>query len=369
LNGSAAQPLQTAPSILIILMGSLGDIARGLCLVSHLKAHLPKSRISWLVEPKWKELVRLHHQIDRVIVFQRAWRFSALQQLYADLAQDHFDLTLDLQRILKSGFFSLLSGARRRIGFHRRNAKELNWLFNNEHIDYFSDDLPKIRHYLKFAEYLGLAPPENLEFGLSSLNTAVTAPPAVAVLKAPYIAVVLGASWASKHWIFEGYRQLLEAILATHKLGVVLVGDHLQTSVAAELSASVNQAGLINLVGRTTLLELTAVLKAAAVGIGPDSGPAHLAAAVRTPFVTLFGPTSPRRTAPFGCEHLVVKSELDCTPCYQKRCPAPHKFCMARITATQVLEKMSDALAAPTDAVAAMHPITPTVQAENSGSL
>jgi ADP-heptose:LPS heptosyltransferase len=344
LNESVAQKTQTAPSILIILMGSLGDIARGLCLVSHLKAHLSQSRISWLVEPKWAELIRLHNQIDRVIVFQRAWRFSALRQLSADLAQDHFDLTLDLQRILKSGFFSLLSGSKRRIGFHRRNAKELNWIFNNEHIDYYSDDLPKIRHYLKFTEYLGLPPPATLEFGLSSLSTAVTAPPAVSALQDPFIAVVLGASWASKEWLFDGYRHLVEHILSTRELSVVLVGDHTQAAMAKELSASVNQPGLINLVGRTTLRELTAVLKAAAVGTGPDSGPAHLAAAVRTPFVTLFGPTSPRRTAPFGCEHLVVKSELSCSPCYQKRCPDLNKLCMARITAEQVAEKVFEAL-------------------------
>jgi ADP-heptose:LPS heptosyltransferase len=347
---SAALKSPTALSILIILMGSLGDITRGLCLVSHLKAHWPQSRISWLVEAKWEALVRLHHQIDRVIVFQRAWRFSALRQLYADLAQDHFDLTLDLQRILKSGFFALLSGAKRRIGFHRRNAKALNWIFNNEHIDYYSDDLPKILHYLKFTEYLGLPPPVTLEFGLTSLNAALTAPAAVSTLKNPFVAVVLGASWLSKEWLFEGYRQLIEHILLTRELSVVLVGDHTQAAMARELSARVNQSGLINLVGRTTLLELTAVLKAATVGTGPDSGPAHLAASVRTPFVTLFGPTSPQRTAPFGYEHLVVKSDLGCTPCYQKRCPDLKHPCMARITAEQVSAKIAAALAARTSA-------------------
>jgi len=99
-------------SILIILMGSLGDITRGLCLVSHIKTNLPGSCITWLVEPKWADLVRFHPQIDKVIIFKRAWRISALWKLYRDLDQEHFDVTLDLQRILKSGFFSLLSGAR-----------------------------------------------------------------------------------------------------------------------------------------------------------------------------------------------------------------------------------------------------------------
>ena len=126
--------IPAAPSILIILMGSLGDVARGLCLVSHIKAHRPESRITWLVEPKCADLVGLHPQIDHVIEFKRKRPVAALRDLYQNLQKEHFDITLDLQRILKSGFFSLLSRAKRRIGFHRKNAKELNWLFNNESI-------------------------------------------------------------------------------------------------------------------------------------------------------------------------------------------------------------------------------------------
>jgi len=107
---SSYKNIPTAPSILIILMGSLGDVARGLCLVAHLKANLPQCRVSWLVEPKWAELVKIHAQIDKVITFQRAWRFSAVWELHRNLRQESFDITLDLQRILKSGFFTAVRG-------------------------------------------------------------------------------------------------------------------------------------------------------------------------------------------------------------------------------------------------------------------
>ena len=333
-----------SPSILIILMGSLGDVARGLCLVSHIKTNLPRSRISWLVEPKWAQLVRYHNQIDNVIVFQRAWRLSALWHLYKDLHQEHFDITLDLQRILKSGFFSLLSGAARRIGFHRRNAKEFNWLFNNEHIGYQNDSLTKIRHYLRFTEHLGLPEPNTPEFGFSSLNANEASPRVVADLNQPFVAVVLGASWKSKDWFFEGYLGLIRHILSALKLQVVLLGDDSRKALAEDLSQSVNLPGVINLAGKTSLMELTAVLKKAAAGVGPDSGPGHLAAAVGTPFVSLFGPTSPNRTAPFGYEDLVIASSLDCAPCYRKRCPDHHNQCMVRIDSSQVAEKLFKAL-------------------------
>ncbi|NNL76979.1 MAG: glycosyltransferase family 9 protein [Desulfobacterales bacterium] len=331
-------------SILIILMGSLGDVARGLNLVSHIKSNLPQSRITWLVETKWAELVRFHAQIDEVIVFKRAWHYSALWELYRDLSRRQFDITLDLQRILKSGFFSLLSGARRRIGFHRRNAKEFNWIFNNEHIDYQSDKLPKIEHYLKFTEYLGLPDPDTIDFGVSSSKLRQMLPSVIAGLKNPFIAIVLGASWESKNWLFEEYLNLVQHILSDRKLQVVLVGDRSQTTASKALSQRVNESDLINLVAQTSLLELAAVLQAAVSGIGPDSGPGHLAAAVGTPYVTLFGPTSPERTAPYGCEHLVVQTELECSPCYERQCPEHNQRCMRDICADAVIKKLSLAL-------------------------
>jgi ADP-heptose:LPS heptosyltransferase len=341
---SSIKRIPSSPSILIILMGSLGDVARGLCLVDHIKTNLPQSRVTWLVEPKWSELVRLNRQIDSVIIFKRACRLSAVWGLFKDLRREHYDITLDLQRILKSGFISLLSGANRRIGFHRRNAREFNWVFNNEHIGYYSDDLPKIYHYLKFTEYLGLSEPEKLEFGFSSLNPPETAPQIIAEMNQPYIVVVLGTAWESKNWNYEGYVGLIQRVLADRTLKVVLVGDSSRATLAATLAEKFQTPDVIDLVGRTSLVQLAAVLKAAAVGVGPDSGPGHVATAVKTPFVTLFGPTSPQRTAPYGNHHLVVDAELSCAPGYKKRYADRNKQCMNSIHPDAVMEKVSLAL-------------------------
>jgi ADP-heptose:LPS heptosyltransferase len=332
-----------SPSILIILMGSLGDIVRALCLVSHIKLHLPNSRVSWLMEARWTKLIQFHHQIDKVYIFRREWRISAFWQLYKELSQEHFDIALDLQRIFKSGLFSLLSGAKRRIGLHRSNTKELNWLFNNEHIPYFSEDLSKLSHYLKFIEQLGLPEPSELEFGFDPLDVRKMAPPAVAEIQNCFIAVVMGSSWETKDWYFEGYRQIVEQILSVQKLHVVLLGDNSQKPAAQRLAKKMNSTKVLDLTGNS-LVEMTAVLKAAAAGVGPDSGPGHLAAAVGTPYVTLFGPTPPDRHAPYGCEHLVVQSEKDCAPCYKKRCPDRNRECMYQINSQTVMEQLSKAL-------------------------
>ena len=335
--------IPAAPSILIILMGSLGDVARGLCLVSHIKAHRPESRITWLVEPKCADLVGLHPQIDHVIEFKRKRPVAALRDLYQNLQKEHFDITLDLQRILKSGFFSLLSRAKRRIGFHRKNAKELNWLFNNESIPDCDENLPKLGHYLKFTEHLGLPEPNRLDFGLKSLDVNKLIPPAVAAIQNSFIAVVMGSSWESKDWNFEGYGQLVQHVIKNLKRHVVLLGGGDQWTVAEKQLQKANSPNIINLTGNS-LIEMTAVLQAAAAAVGPDSGPGHLAAAVGTPYVTLFGPTPASRHVPYGCEHLIVQSGLDCAPCYQRQCPDRNNQCMQNIELDDVVEKISMAL-------------------------
>ena len=332
-----------SPAILIILMGSLGDIIRALCLICHLKSHWPQSRISWLVEARWTELIRLHRQIDKVIIFRREWRASALWQLYKELSQQDFDITLDLQRIFKSGLFSLLSGAKRRIGVHRNNAKELNWLFNNEHISYVDDNLSKLSHYLKFTEQLGLPAATALDFGFDRFDRNKILPTAVVEIQNSFIAVVMGSSWETKDWYFEGYCRLVQQILSFLKRDVVLLGDSSQSPAARRLSKNMDSHKVIDLTGNS-LVEMTAVLKAAAAGVGPDSGPGHLAAAVGTPYVTLFGPTPPGRHAPYGCDHLVVQTEKDCIPCYKKRCPGRNRECMYDIDPERVMEKLIKAL-------------------------
>ena len=198
-----------AERILIILMGSVGDVARGLVVVDKLKRRYPNSHIAWLVEPTCAPIVGLHPQVDQVIVFERKRGIRALPQLRNQLRALKADLTLDLQRHFKSGFFSWLSAASRRIGFNRRDCKEFNWIFNTERISAFSQDQPKLLHYLKFVEYLGGDTSEPYSFGISSKReVGGIMPPAEGL-----VGIVLGSRWKSKDWLLQGYQRLILAIL------------------------------------------------------------------------------------------------------------------------------------------------------------
>lgn len=330
-------------SILIVLTGSLGDIARALCLPAHFKEHWPGTRITWLVESRWKDLVSNHPHIDRTVVFERAWRIAAVTNTLKQLRSESYDIALDLQRILKSGLMSKASGAGRRVGFHPRNAKEFNWVFNNEHIGFYSDHLPKLQHYLKFAEHLGLPAPASLDFGLLPTHTA-RGSAQLEKVNHPFIAVVTGSSKVSKDWHFEGYCELITKFIAAGNHSVVLLGDRTQAGTARRLTERLQSEQVIDLVDRTSLPELVAILSQADAAVGPDTGVGHLAAAIKTPYVTLMGPTAAKRVAPYGCDHLVVQGDTPCAPCGDKKCRQPQYDCMGAIGADAVFSMLESAM-------------------------
>ena len=336
--------LPPSPAFLIVLMGSLGDVTRGLCLVSQIKACFPGSSITWLIEPKCKEVVTFHPQIDTLLVFDRPNWKQSLKDLFNTLRTSHFDCVLDLQRHFKSGFFSFLSGAPCRIGFHKKNAKEFNWIFNNNHIPYVYEYYPKLFHYLTFTEFLGCPRPESLDFGFSGPRLLLMAADVLSKVRRPFIAIVLGTTWVSKEWFFDSYARLIGDLLKETSLHVVMVDTMAKYDMACELEKKTQSSRLINLVGKTSILELAAVFKEASVGVGPDCGSAHISAAVKTPYVTLFGPTSPERTAPYGSEDLVVSVNMACAPCYKRKCPQKDTPCMRNITVEDVKEKIFQGL-------------------------
>ena len=345
-NRSTGEPASNA-SVLLVLTGSLGDVTRGLCILPAIKSQRPDLKISWLVDSRYAEILHGNPSIERVFVFDRRQGASALLKLRRELNAAHFDVCLDLQRHFKSGVFSLMSHAPRRIGFHRRNTKEFNWLFNNERIGFYPDSLPKINHYLKFLSHLGLNDGGRPRFELDYISPSEKASGILASMGGPFIALVLGSAWQSKDWPEPHYAGLVSRILAETDYRILLLGDASRKQMSQRILNSAASQRVFNCAAETTVKDLFPLLKAGTAAVGPDSGPGHVAAAVGTPYISLFGPTSPERTAPFGCEHLVVRTSLTCQPCYRRRCPGLGEACMRGISVAMVLEKLLPVLKNP----------------------
>lgn len=338
-------------SVLVVLLGAIGDVTRALPLVVRIKNAWPDCKITWAVEPKSRELLDNHPAVDEVIVFQRHGGWPAFRSFLKELRSSRYDVTLDLQRHLKSGVVSWSSRSRRRIGFHRKNAKEGNWLFNNYRVPVRDDRFSKIRHYQLFGDLLGLPPLEPLDFGLmpdealskhaeylierafSEIGVQTPAPDR-------RVAFIIGSSWKSKLWPARGFSELSERLYREAGVLPIFVGGAGEAPLVHEIRAYVPNVPCASVVGRTKLRELAAVFTRVRIAVGSDSGPAHIAAAVGTPVVTLWGPSDPVRNAPYRNESRILQSAIGCAPCLRRTCPGLDNLCMFDIPAKAVFQSV-----------------------------
>lgn len=328
--------------ILIILHGSIGDVTRALPLANLLRRGFPKASLAWAVEPASFPLLQHYPAVDEVIVFERRYGLKGIGPFLRKIRSRHFDLVLDLQRILKSGLISWLSGAPCRLGFNRLDCKEFNWVFNNQFIPPFGDGLPKIDHYMKFAEYLGLKS-HPVEWSLQLTKEEESrVDEHLAEMAGAFAVLFVGSRWESKRWFPTQMTSCMQMIQQRFGLDVVLLGSR-QDQVLAEEAQNCNPYRLRNLVGCTSLRDAIGIIARARVAVGPDTGLVHIAAAVGTPVVSLWGATSPLRTGPYGFDDLVVQGRAACSPCYLRKCPIG-RICMQSIETEEIVKKISMAL-------------------------
>lgn len=344
----------------IVLMGAIGDVCRALPLATRIKRFGPECEIIWAVEPKSQGLVEFHASVDRVVVFDRPRGLRAFWKFTRELADLKCDVILDLQRHLKSGVTSFRSQAPRRIGFSRRNAKELNWLFNSEYIAQADDTLPKIEHYQYFGDVLDIPPAGEYDFGLEISNAAHMRAEALINqcsreqnvqsegLRGRAM-LVIGASWPSKVWFPELYVELIRKLREDLKLLPVIVGGKLERGLGSAILKQCSHGEVLNLIEKTPLHDLIAVLASARVAIGSDSGPMHIAGAVGVGLVVLMGPTSSDRTAPYARQRIILQSQVGCAPCYRRRCPGLGQLCMRSIEPLAVATAVAQIVDLPSD--------------------
>jgi len=337
--------------ILIVLTGAIGDVIRALPLLGRIRRAWPDAYIGWAVEPKSEPILRGHGWINQLIVYDRRYAPWSFAPFLRKIRSEKFDLVLDLQRHLKSGFISIVSGAPERLGFASANSKEFNHLFATRPIGAQPNMRLKLLQYQAFADALGL-PATPIEFGLGLRPAEDSrARGFVAGLPRPMVGVILGSSWPSRIFFPESVaaviRGLASPVEGSPGLFPVLLGGPYERELAAAVIDHLGQVPALNLTGRTSLRDLIGIFAECAVAFGPDSGPMHLAAAVGCPVVSLWGSTSPERSAPWGFADLAISAGIPCHPCYLRECPIGRE-CMRRISPQTVVNTVRRAFNART---------------------
>ena len=316
-------------NFLIIKLSAIGDVVLSLGFLDALRSAFPDARITWVVEEAASQIVLDHPALDRVIVSRRKrWTRdfkhgrirSALRDIsvfWEELRHEKYDVVVDLQGLFKSGILTFFSRGRRKIGFH--GTRELSWVFLNERLPAYDPDRHAAMRYLDVAKYLGAdVEPPRVFFPVRE-NAAQEARRLVENVRRPLAAVNPGAKWPTKLWPVQNWQELCSILTDEFGLGVVLTGSPDETEENKRIADSA--PGVVDLTGRTGLKVLAEIFRQCDLVISPDTGPMHLAAAVETPVVALFGPTAPWRTGPFGPGHMVLRTGEDCSPCFKKSCP------------------------------------------------
>jgi lipopolysaccharide heptosyltransferase II len=333
-----------AKRILIVLLGAIGDVTRALPLAHRLRVGYPDAHLAWAVEPTAAPILAEHPALDARLVFERRGGARAFLAFLRRVRRAEFDLVLDLQRHAKSGLVSAATRAPVRVGFHRRNSKELNWLWNTHAIPPVEERGWKLAQYQAFADFLELPPAEPRFDVTLTTEEEASVTRLLAPVTRPFAALFLGSTWPSRLWFAERYAAVVDALAAQGLDAVLVGGADVRAHAAATVAASTTTP--LDLTARTSLRESYGILARARLAIGPDSGPMHLAAAAGTPVVSLWGATTPARSAPAGSQDLVLVGRVPCAPCYLRRCPIGRQ-CMQDITPARVMAQVTRVLAGP----------------------
>ena len=374
-------------NILFVRLSYIGDILHATPAARWIKEQYPDAKLHWIVTPSMVELLDGNPYVDEIIPWERdeyeahskklhiptMWRMW--WELKAKLEPYKFDVAVDVQGRLITGLVLLASGAPIRLGLG--GTKELNWLFTNYKSKPSTDHV--IKRYVEVAQLLkeavakqadldtplktadNLLEPETLnnvsakkiyhmDFHVpSKLHTWAEAQWKTIdnhtslnrgeVEKPLRVGLVLGTSWATKEWPQEKWYSLIKSL--QYRANFVCLGGPKEATQYKPLMDSLTADGIdqimLNMLGKTTLQEVGALIESCDVVVTADTGSLHIALALDKPVVALFGPTDPKLWGPLtGTFKVLVNDELDCLGCRKRRCPKPDQYCMSGIEPVRV---------------------------------
>ena len=310
-TGSHASPTRTTPPlpddvrfdrICIVMMSAVGDAVHVMPIIHAIKHAHPHAHITWVLQPGPATLVRGHPMVDDIILFDRARGWRAFLDVRSALATREFDLVLGLQVYFKAGLITGFTKAAVKLGFDRARARDANWLFTTHRI------APHVGQHVQdqYFEFLdALRVPHGVpQWGLAPWNTEERAwqRDFVRQFERPIVPLVVATSKPAKDWMADRWVSVCRALYHEHGLQPVIVGGRSPREVAAEAQIMAAAPFVHSALG-SGLRKLAAILDGAALAISPDTGPLHLAVALRAPVIGLMGYTNPKRVGPYGFAH------------------------------------------------------------------
>jgi lipopolysaccharide heptosyltransferase I len=337
---------------LIVRLGALGDIVHAIPVAAALRRAFPSARIDWLVSAKHREILDLVPVIDRrLVVNDRGGATGGANLLEAvrELRRARYDAAIDLQGLIKSAIIARLSGADRVIGFATRHLREraARAFYSHVHDPGGGGMLEggSVRHVVKLN--LGLLAALGLEVDTPEFPLDTTPSEAARVASEQaggrYILLNPGAAWPNKRWPPARLAAVAVAIAERHSLRSVVLWGPGERALAEEVVALAGSAAVLS--PQTAIADVVALARGACVMVSGDTGPTHIAAAVGTPLVGIYGPTRPERNGPWDARDITV-SRADVCECHHLRRCRRATMCLMDIEVGEVLDAIERRLAA-----------------------
>jgi lipopolysaccharide heptosyltransferase I len=338
-----------AERIALIKPSALGDIIHALPVLTALRRRFPAAHLTWVVGSRYEPLLRGHPHLDATLPFERhavrrGWvaGVASFVRLLRRLRQERFDLVIDLQGLLRSGLMTLATGAARRVGLG--SAREgARWSYTDVIPVGNANELHAVDRCWLAAEALG-AGDQPREFHLPlDPEAQLWAAAQLQGCARPWLMLGVGARWMTKRWPPPHFAALARRVQQEFGGTVVFVGSGEERPLAQSAARELHGPWL-DLTGRTTLLQLAALLVQADVMLANDTGPLHLAAALGRPVVAPYTCTKVQRSGPYSERGRAVESEIWCQGSYRRRCGRLE--CMQELTPDRLWPHLHEVLSA-----------------------
>ncbi|MBI5238010.1 MAG: glycosyltransferase family 9 protein [Deltaproteobacteria bacterium] len=339
-------PIGQIKKVLLIRIDGLGDVAMSAPVFGSLKEIFPDARITLLAASWSRDMVEVIPGLDEIIFFDAPWMVKGRDEkkenvfkVIRKLRKERFDLAVDFRGDFRNNILMSVSNARYRLGF---NITGCGFLLT--HVVPCADDHHPTRMCLSVMRYLN---PKCTVVSNPLWTTEKDRECAVGLLREngldpgkdglPVVVIHPGAKWYGRRWMPERYAEIGDRLIEDYRANVIFSGAPGDAMLVRHIADMMRHKAVIT-AGRTSLRQFLALLEESDLFIGVDSGPMHMAAAMGTRVIVMFGPALPEAVGPYGLGHIVVtrQREFPCSPCAQTECKLPEDSCMQAITVDDI---------------------------------
>ena len=338
-------------NILIVKPSSLGDIIHTIPAVNLIIEYYSDAEIDWIINPEFQDMLTYIPNLDRKIIFQRKDLGNVIKciptalNLIKEIRQKKYDFVFDFQGLMRSAIFARLASSNTFIGFDAPKEFLASWLYN---MRYRSEK--KIQHALEknisLVTYFfdkDFKMPQNILPKNIEVNDNIIERLKNKKIESndKLIGIIPGARWESKKWPTEFFIDIINKLSKENSgYKFVILGAKSELNIAEKILTTVeNRNNIASFVGETNLIELTELIRITSLILTNDSGPMHIAAALKVKSFVLFGPTDADKTGPYGNSNNIYYPEtLDCIKCFKRKCPKETTECHNDINKEKIIK-------------------------------